>query len=155
GWKAGKYTVGYQSCDDSTASQGKWDPAKCSANAGTYSRDKTVVAVIGTFNSGCAEIEVPIANRSSLGYVSPANTYIGLTHKPALPGEPNKYYPSGKRTYARVVAADDFQGSADVMLLSQMKVKTVYVLNDKEAYGFGVASAFRNVAQGAKQLGVK
>src|SRR5919204_506364 len=102
GYKAGKYTVGYQSCDDSTAQAGKWDPAKCSANAQLYSRTKEVIAVIGTFNSGCAEIEVPIANRVSLQYVSPANTYIGLTHRPALPGEPNKYYPTGKRTYARV-----------------------------------------------------
>lgn len=95
------------------------------------------------------------ANRSGLQYISPANTYIGLTHKPALPGEPNKYYPSGKRTYARVVAADDFQGAADVLQLKALGVKSVYVLNDKEAYGFGVASAVKNVANGAKSLGVK
>jgi branched-chain amino acid transport system substrate-binding protein len=155
GYKAGKYTVGYQSCDDSTASAGKWDPAKCSANAQLYSRTKQVIAAIGTFNSGCAEIEVPVANRVALQYVSPANTYIGLTHRPALPGEPNKYYPTGKRTYARVVAADDFQGSADVLLTKQLGLKTVFVVNDKEAYGFGIASAYRNVANGAKSLGVK
>jgi branched-chain amino acid transport system substrate-binding protein len=149
GYKAGKYTVGYQVCDDSTAQAGKWDPAKCSANAGLYSRTKEVIAVIGTFNSGCAEIEVPVANRAGLPYVSPANTYIGLTHAPALPGEPAKYYPTGKRNYARVVAADDFQGAADVLLAKQLKVAPVYVLNDKEAYGFGVASAFRNVAKAA------
>jgi branched-chain amino acid transport system substrate-binding protein len=155
GYKAGKYTVGYQSCDDSTAQAGKWDPAKCSANAGKYARDKSVLGVIGTFNSGCAEIEVPITNRAGLQYVSPANTYIGLTHAPALPGEPAKYYPTGKRTYARVVAADDFQGAADVLELQALHKKTVYVLNDKEAYGFGVASAVKNVANGAKSLGVK
>ena len=154
GWKAGKYTVGYQSCDDSTAQAGKWDPAKCSANAGNYARDQQVIAVIGTFNSGCAEIEVPVANRASLGYVSPANTYIGLTHRPALPGEPNKYYPTGKRNYARVVAADDFQGSANVLLVKQLGLKSVYILNDKEAYGFGIASAFRNVAANGS-VGVK
>jgi branched-chain amino acid transport system substrate-binding protein len=149
GYKAGKYTVGYQSCDDSTAQAGKWDPAKCSANAGLYTRTKEVVGVIGTFNSGCAEIEVPIMNRVGLGMISPANTYIGLTHAPALPGEPAKYYPTGKRNYARVVAADDFQGSADVLLAKQLKVTPVFVLNDKEAYGFGIASAFRNVAKAA------
>jgi branched-chain amino acid transport system substrate-binding protein len=154
-WKAGKYKVGYQSCDDSTASAGKWDPAKCSANAGQYARNKSVLGVIGTFNSGCAEIEVPITNRAGLQYVSPANTYIGLTHKPALPGEPDKYYPTHHRTYARVVAADDFQGAADVLQLKALHVKSVYVLNDKEAYGFGVASAVKNVANGAKSLGVK
>ena len=149
GYKAGKYTVGYQSCDDSTAQAGKWDPAKCSANAGLYSRTKEVIGVLGTFNSGCAEIEVPIANRAGLGYLSPANTYIGLTHGPALPGEPAKYYPTGKRNYARVVAADDFQGAANVLLAKQLKQTPVYVLNDKEAYGFGIASAFRNVAKAA------
>ena len=155
GYKAGKYTVGYQSCDDSTAQAGKWDPAKCSANGQLYSRTREVIAVIGTFNSGCAEIEVPIANRVSLQYVSPANTYIGLTHRPALPGEPNKYYPTGKRTYARVVAADDFQGAADVLLTKQLGKKKIYVLNDKEAYGFGIASAYRNVVTGGKNLGLK
>jgi branched-chain amino acid transport system substrate-binding protein len=155
GYKAGKYTVGYQSCDDSTASAGKWDPAKCAANAANYVRDKTVLGVIGTFNSGCAEIEVPITNRAALQYVSPANTYIGLTHKPALPGEPQKYYPTGKRTYARVVAADDFQGAADALQLKALQIKSVYILNDKEAYGFGVASAVQNVIKGSKALGIK
>jgi branched-chain amino acid transport system substrate-binding protein len=150
GWKAGKYTIGYQSCDDSTAAAGKWDPAKCSANASNDARDKSVLGVIGTFNSGCAEIEVPIGNRAGLQWVSPANTYVGLTHVPALPGEPQKYYPTGKRTYARVVATDDFQGSADVLIMKQNKVKSLYVLNDKEAYGFGIASAVRNVAKHEK-----
>ena len=152
GFKAGKYTVGYQSCDDSTTSLGKWDPGKCSANAGNYVRNRAVLAVIGTFNSGCAEIETPIGNRAGLQWVSPANTYVGLTHTPALPGEPQKYYPTGKRTYARVVAADDFQGAADGQLMKNNGVKSLYVLNDNEAYGFGVASAVRNVA---KHLGIK
>ena len=73
--------------------------------------------------------------------VSPANTYVGLTHTGpgTAPGEPDKYYPTGKRNYARVVAADDFQGAADAQLAKQLGMKKVYVLNDKEAYGLGVA----------------
>ena len=154
GYKAGKYTVGYQSCDDSTAQAGAWAPAKCSANAGNYVRDSSVIGVIGTFNSGCAEIEVPIGNRAGLQWVSPANTYVGLTHTPALAGEPEKYYPTGKRTYARVVAADDFQGAADALQLKALHVKSVYILNDKQAYGFGVASAMANVVKHG-HLGLK
>ena len=78
-------------------------------------------ASIGTFNSGCAEIEIPIDNRAPngpLAMVSPANTYVGLTHSGpgTAAGEPGKYYPTGKRNYARVVAADDFQGAADATL---------------------------------------
>src|SRR5262249_41249832 len=63
GFKAGNYTIGYQSCDDSTAQAGKWDSGKCSANANAYAANKSVIGVIGTFNSGCAEIEIPILNR--------------------------------------------------------------------------------------------
>jgi branched-chain amino acid transport system substrate-binding protein len=155
GYKAGKYTVGYQSCDDSTTQAGKWDPAKCAANVGNYVREKRVIGVIGTFNSGCAEIEVPTANRVSLGYVSPANTYDGLTQvQPGVtaPGEPGKYYPTGKRNYIRVVAADIRQGTADAVLLKQLKIKSVYILNDKEAYGLGIANDMRN---GSKKVGLK
>jgi branched-chain amino acid transport system substrate-binding protein len=157
GWKAGKYTLAYQSCDDATAQAGKWDSGKCSTNANAYAQDQDVVGVIGTFNSGCAEIEIPVLNRASNGpvaIISPANTYVGLTHggPGTVAGEPGKYYPTGKRNYARVVAADDFQGAADALLAKQLGVKKVFILNDKEAYGQGVASNFRNAAT---KLGIK
>ncbi|HZQ66452.1 MAG TPA: branched-chain amino acid ABC transporter substrate-binding protein [Gaiellaceae bacterium] len=157
GWKAGAYTLGYQSCDDSTAQAGKWDSAKCSANGNAYARDQDVIGVIGTFNSGCAEIIVPILNRAPggpVGMVSPANTYTGLTvaGNGTAAGEPGKYYPTGKRNYVRVVAQDQYQGAADALLAQRLGAKNVYVLNDKEAYGLGVATNFRN---SARKLGIK
>ena len=156
GWKAGKYSLAYQSCDDSTAQAGKWDSGKCSANANAYAQNKSVIGVIGTFNSGCAEIIVPVLNRAaggSVAMVSPANTYVGLTHggPGTAAGEPGKYYPTGKRNYARVVAADDYQGAADALLAKSLGVKKVFILNDKEAYGLGVATNFKNAA---KKLGI-
>jgi branched-chain amino acid transport system substrate-binding protein len=155
-WKAGRYELAYQSCDDATAQAGKWDSGKESANANAFANDPNVVGVIGTFNSGAAEIAIPILNRASTGpvaMVSPANTYVGLTHggPGTAAGEPDKYYPSGKRNYIRIVAADDFQGAADAMLVQQLNLKKVFILNDKEAYGLGVASNFRNAA---KKLGI-
>jgi branched-chain amino acid transport system substrate-binding protein len=157
GYKAGKYTIGYQSCDDATAQAGKWDSAKCSTNGNAYARDKDVIGVLGTFNSGCAEIIVPILGRASngpVGMVSPANTYTGLTAAGpgTAPGEPNKYYPTGKRNYARVVAQDQYQGAADALLAQRLGAKNIYVLNDKEAYGLGVATNFQHAA---KKLGIK
>jgi branched-chain amino acid transport system substrate-binding protein len=157
GWKAGKYSLAYQSCDDATAQAGKWDSGKCSANANAYAQNSSVVGVIGTFNSGCAEIIIPILNRAPNGpvaMVSPANTYVGLTHPGpgTAAGEPGKYYPTGKRNYARVVAADDYQGAADALLSKSLGVKKVFILNDKEAYGLGVATNFKNAAT---KLGTK
>jgi branched-chain amino acid transport system substrate-binding protein len=150
-FKAGKYTIGYQSCDDSTAQAGKWDSGKCSANANAYAQNKAVIGVIGTFNSGCAEIIAPVLNRAPngpVGMISPANTYVGLTHSGpgTAPGEPEKYFPTGTRNYMRIVAADDYQGAADALLAKQLGIKKLYILNDKEAYGQGVATNTKNAA---------
>lgn len=157
GWKAGPYKIGYQSCDDSTAQAGGWDTAKCATNAHLYASNRSVIGVMGTFNSGCAKIEIPILNRANPGpvaMVSSANTSPGITTTGpgADPGEPNKYYPTGVRNYARVVANDQFQGPADAMFTKSLGVKKVYVLNDKQTYGYGVALTYSNAA---KKLGLK
>ena len=156
-FKAGKYKIGYQSCDDATAQEGAWASEKCSANAQAYAQNKSVIGVIGTFNSGCAEIIIPVLNRAPdgpVGMISPANTYVGLTHSGpgTAAGEPQKYYPSGKRNYIRIVAADDFQGAADALNTQQLGLKNIYILNDKQAYGLGVATDYRNALN---KLGIK
>jgi len=148
-YKAGSYTVAYQSCDDSTAQAGKWDSGKTAANGNSYAQNESVGGVIGTFNSGAAEIMIPILNRAPNGpvaMISPANTYVGLTHSGpgTAAGEPEKYYPTGTRNYIRMVAADDFQGAADAQFAKDQGLKSVFVLNDKEAYGLGVATNLRN-----------
>ena len=151
-WMAGDVRVGYQSCDDSTAQARKWDSGKCSQNAKAYADNPTVVAVLGTFNSGCAQIIIPVLNRApggGVGMVSPANTFVCLTT--AGPGceetEPDKYYPSGKRNYIRMVAHDAYQGAAVAQYMQDQGVTSVYVLNDKEAYGLGVAENLQNAAE--------
>jgi branched-chain amino acid transport system substrate-binding protein len=82
--------------------------------------------------------------------MSPANTYPCLTVN--LPGgcestEPDKYYPAGTRNYARVAPADDYQGAFAAEFAQKQGSKTVYVLNDREAYGLGVATTFRKAAE--------
>ena len=114
-WKAGDHKIAFQACDDATAQAAKWDPDKCSRNAHAYAQDASLVGVIGTFNSGCAAIEIPVTNQAPGGglmLLSPANTYGCLT-EPCAGNEPEKYYPSGKRTYARVAPSDPNQGAVD------------------------------------------
>jgi branched-chain amino acid transport system substrate-binding protein len=151
-WKAGDYKIGYQSCDDSTAQAGSWDSAKCSSNARSYANNQDVIGIVGTFNSGCAKLEIPVNNRAPdgpLAMVSPANTYPGLTigGPGTESGEPDNYYPTGKRNYARVVWNDQFQGAAGAQLAKQLGLKKVYVLTDKETYGNGIANLFVNYAK--------
>ena len=157
-WKAGDYNIGYQSCDNATAQAGKWDSGKCSQNANAYAGNDKVIGVIGTFNSGCAAIEIPVLNQApdgGIAMVSPANTWPCLTVN--LPGgcdptDPDKYYPSGTRNYARVVPHDAYQGAAVAEFMQSQGIKSVYILNDKEAYGLGVATTTRKAAE---SLGIK
>jgi branched-chain amino acid transport system substrate-binding protein len=140
--KAGKWTVNYQSLDDSTAAAGKWDPGQTAANARKAATDPKAVYYIGEFNSGASEVSIPILNQAGLPQVSPANTYVGLTT--SLPGsaagEPQKYYPAGTRNYLRIVPIDSIQAASDLIAMKQAGCTKVAVANDKEAYGAGLAT---------------
>ncbi|MBV9192691.1 MAG: branched-chain amino acid ABC transporter substrate-binding protein [Solirubrobacterales bacterium] len=142
GGKAGQWTVNYQSLDDSTAAAGKWDPGQTAANARKAAADPKAVYYIGEFNSGASEVSIPILNQAGVPQVSPANTYVGLTTNlpGSAPGEPQKYYPSGTRTYLRIVPIDSIQAAADLMAMKQAGCTKVAVANDKEAYGAGLAT---------------
>jgi branched-chain amino acid transport system substrate-binding protein len=156
-WKAGDANIGFQSCDDSTAQAGSWDSAKCSANARNYASNEKMLGLIGTFNSGCAKLEIPVLNRASKGpvaMVSPSNTYPGLTEggPGTESGEPDVYYPTGKRNYSRVVWNDQFQGAANALYAKELGLKKIFVVNDSETYGQGIANLF---VQYAKKEGIQ
>jgi branched-chain amino acid transport system substrate-binding protein len=147
GGKAGDVKIEYEVLDDSTAQAGQWDAAKCAENAQQAAQDEEIIGWIGPFNSGCAAVEIPILNEAGLGMISPANTYIGLTKPGGEPDEPEKYYPTGERNYARVIVADDKQGKAGVALLADEGWESVYILDDKETYGKGLADQFQKAAE--------
>jgi len=142
GGKAGQWTVNYQSLDDSTAAAGKWDPGQTAANARKVASDPKAVYYIGEFNSGASEVSIPILNQGGIPQVSPANTYVGLTTNlpGSVPGEPQKYYPTGTRTYLRIVPIDSIQAASDLIAMKDAGCKKVAVANDKEAYGAGLAT---------------
>src|SRR5215216_1474621 len=141
GGKAGDYTVNYTSLDDSTAQAGEWDPGQTAADARKAASDPSTIYYIGEFNSGASEVSIPILNNAGIPQVSPANTYVGLTTDEAgsAPGEPDKYYPTGTRTYLRIVPRDSIQAAADLMAMKQAGCSKVAIANDKEAYGAGLA----------------
>jgi branched-chain amino acid transport system substrate-binding protein len=85
--------------------------------------------------------------------ISPANTWPGLT-KPGKgkPGEPEKYRPTGKVNYTRVVPADDMQGPVGADWSKKLGAKKVYIIHDNEVYGKGIAELYQ---ERAKQIGLK
>jgi DNA-binding SARP family transcriptional activator/ABC-type branched-subunit amino acid transport system substrate-binding protein len=158
GFRAGRLRVAYQSCDDSVATTGLFDPAKCAANARAYAADPDVVGVVGTFNSPCAVAEIPILNRASgggLAMISPTNSLVGLTRDGQ--GEPAeelaRLYPTGTRNYVRVSPTDDLQMAALALVAQRLGLDRVALLDDGVGgYGAPLASAFE---RSARRLGVK
>jgi branched-chain amino acid transport system substrate-binding protein len=145
--KAGNIKIEYESLDDATAQAGQWDAAKCAENAQSAAQDDEIIGWIGPFNSGCAAVEIPILNEAGLAMISPANTYTGLTKPTPDESEPDKYYPTGERNYARVIVTDVQQGQAGAAFMDDEGVETVFILDDRETYGKGVADEFQTAAE--------
>ncbi|MBN8870207.1 MAG: branched-chain amino acid ABC transporter substrate-binding protein [Solirubrobacterales bacterium] len=144
GNKAGGVDINFVPLDDSTAQAGEWTPEAESANAKKAVQDDSAVAYIGTYNSGAAAISIPILNEAGLAMLSPGNTAVGLTSDaPGADtgiGEPDIYYPTGERNYARIVPKDTVQGAALAGLMDEDGCTKVGVLNDNEVYGKGLAA---------------
>jgi branched-chain amino acid transport system substrate-binding protein len=148
GGKVGKFTIKYVSLDDATAAAGKWDPGQTSADARKAAQDASTIVYLGEFNSGASAISIPILNEANVLQISPSNTYVGLTRSEgADKGEPDKYYPAGKRTFGRVVPADHIQAAAQVTYQKDQGCKKTYILNDKEVYGKGIAVQVQNIGK--------
>jgi branched-chain amino acid transport system substrate-binding protein len=154
GWQAGqKIQVAFQACDDSLGSTGEWDEALCRSNAQAYASNPDVIGVIGTYNSGCAAVEIPILNRAPSGgipMVSPGNTFVCLTQpSPSLcaPNEPDRYYPSGSRNYVRVVPNDAVQGAGLATFANENGVHRPYILRAADdPTSSGQADTFKGAA---------
>jgi DNA-binding SARP family transcriptional activator/ABC-type branched-subunit amino acid transport system substrate-binding protein len=162
GFRAGRFAIGYQACDDYnvayTSSADFW--ARCRPNARAYAANRSVVAVIGPFSSPCASREIAVANRARggpLAMISPAATSVGLTHRApgGQPGEPRIYYPTGRRNFVRIVPPDDVQGAADAVLARRLGLRRVFAAHDGYRalpYGIGLAKSF---AVSARRLGLE
>lgn len=151
--RVGDFKIEYDDLDDATATAGNWAPEAETANANRAIRDPNVMVYIGPYNSNAAKISMPLLNYAGLLMISPANTATGLT-KPGKgePDEPARYRPTGKVNYTRVVPADDLQGSLSARWAQEMGVRKVYVLDDTEVYGKGIADTFTATC---KELGIQ
>src|SRR3954470_4651951 len=102
GGRVGDLAIGLVALDDTKTSTGRWDPNQTAENARQAVENPTTMAYIGDLDSGASAVSIPITNEAQILQVSPLSTYAGLP-QPADKGEPAKYYPSGKRNFARLV----------------------------------------------------
>jgi branched-chain amino acid transport system substrate-binding protein len=155
GGKVGKFKINYVSLDDSTAQNpGTADEGQTAQNARKAVQDEKTIFYLGEFNSGGTKVSLPILNKANIPQISPSNTYVGLTTDDpgSEPGEPDKYYPAQKRTYARIVPTDTIQGAALATIMKEDGCQSVHIFNDKTTYGAGLA---KNVESSAEKVGLK
>ena len=150
---AAGYCLEMINLDDASPQTGKWDGAVEAENANKAVADPDAMVYIGTYNSGAAKVSMAITQRAHMAQVTPANTYPGLTKKRgAAPGEPDIYRPLGIVSYFRVPPADDIQGAVGANWAKKLGHHKVYILNDQELYGKGIADVFEAEA---KKIGLE
>jgi branched-chain amino acid transport system substrate-binding protein len=159
GGRIGDYRIALKVLDDATVARGGWDPGQTTLNARAAVLDPTTIGYVGEVNSGASAVSIPPLNRAGIPQVSPTSTAIGLTSggPEAFPGEPQKYYPTGVRTFARVVPNDSVQAMAQVRIQQSMGCRTTYVLDDGEVDGADAARTFEVAAvhAGIKLVGIQ
>ncbi|HEY6890545.1 MAG TPA: branched-chain amino acid ABC transporter substrate-binding protein [Solirubrobacter sp.] len=145
GGMAGGQAVKFVTLNDATKRTGNWVPERVAANARRAAQDDSTLAILGPFNSGAAAVMIPITNEAGVPVVSPSNTAIGLTTggPGANPGEPDKYYPTGERTYFRIMPNDKVQADALATAMRDAGCTRIGTVHDGDVYGKGMGTLLR------------
>ena len=149
GFAGGAFKLEASLLDD--AVQGVHDPAAGAQNVKTFIADSAVLAMVGPFNSNVAKSEIPLTNDAGLAQISPSNTNDGLTvgddAKKLRTAHPDT------NTYFRVCTSDSRQGGALAQFAKKLGFKKVFIVDDNETYGKGLADNFESCVQGAGRNG--
>jgi branched-chain amino acid transport system substrate-binding protein len=146
-YEAAGYKLELVFLDDASPTTGSWDGAIEAGNAQKCIADENCLVYFATYNSGAAKISMPLTNKAGIAQITPANSWPGLTKPGFDPGEPDIYRPSGKVNYFRTYGADDMQGASGAAWAKCLGYKKVYVLDDRQLYGKGIADIFDKRAQ--------
>jgi branched-chain amino acid transport system substrate-binding protein len=150
--RIGEYQIALEVLNDATPKKGGWDPGQTETDARLAAANGTAIGYIGDLNSGASAVSIPLLNREGIAQISPTSTAVGLTSDGAgsSPGEPEKYYPTRRLTFARVIPNDSIQAAAQVKLQQSLGCTNTYVVNDGEVDGLEEAMTFAAAAKAAR-----
>jgi branched-chain amino acid transport system substrate-binding protein len=152
GGRVGHFRVGFVSLDDVNPATGTLDPGITASNAKMAAQDTSTIAYVGEYSSAATAVSLPLINAAGILQVSPGSPYVGLTSSlDAGQYEPQRFYPTGRRTFGRLPPGDQVQAAAQVALLRGLGVHSVYVIDDQNPFEIPLAAL---VAQGARGRGI-
>jgi len=150
--RAGPFKIAFVSLDDASPKSEEWSPEVTETDAKTAAQDPSTIAYLGDYDSAATAVSLPLTNAAGILQVSPASPYVGLTSAlDAEQDEPERYYPSGKRTFVRLAPGDIAQARAQVELMQSLGVHRLYVLDDQNPFEVPLADI---VASDAEQAGI-
>ncbi len=148
GARVGRFVIHLHTLDDSLPTTDRWNPGQTSGDAKIAIDDSTTIGYIGELNSGASAVSIPLLNALGIAQVTPGSTAVGLTSDApgANPGEPEKYYPTSRRTFVRVVPTDLEQARLQIALQQLLGCRATDVVYDEDEFD-GEAAASTFVAQ--------
>ena len=150
--RAGVYNVNFVSLDSSDPETGRWDPGRVASNARRAVQTPNTIAYLGEMEPGASAISLPIINEGGILQVSPLDTFGGLTERGGR-GEPEKYYPSGVKNFARVVPPSDRQAQVIVDAMAAQDVRRLVLADDRRLAGTSLGDRVARLA-GARGIEV-
>jgi branched-chain amino acid transport system substrate-binding protein len=148
--RAGPFKFGYVSLDDASPTSKEWNPGITETNAKTAAEDTSTIAYLGDFDSAATAVSLPLINAAGILQVSPGSPYVGLTSSfNAGQDEPERFYPSGKRTFVRLAPGDIEQAQAQIELMKSLGIHRLYVLDDQDPFEVPLADIVVDYAERA------
>jgi branched-chain amino acid transport system substrate-binding protein len=153
GGRVHRFKLYYASLNDANPKTGEWAPGETATDAKYAAQDTTTIAYLGDYDSEATAISLPIVNEAGILQVSPASPYVGLTSSlDANQDEPERFYQTGKRNFARLMPGDPVQAAAQVQLMRSLGIGRVYVLEDQDPFDLPLAAI---LAEDAKRAGIE
>jgi branched-chain amino acid transport system substrate-binding protein len=150
GGRAGPFKIEYFSLDDANPTTGQWEPGLTATDAKVAAQDTSTIAYLGELDSAATAVSLPFINAAGILQISPSSPYVGLTSSlDTGQDEPERFYPSGKRTFVRLGPGDVTQAAAEVRLMESLGVHKLYVLDDQNAFQVPLADIVASDAEAA------
>ncbi|MCX6385523.1 MAG: ABC transporter substrate-binding protein [Solirubrobacterales bacterium] len=128
-----------------------WEAPLVLANANLAAKDPRTVAYIGELDTGASAVSIPVLNGQEILQISPADTVAGLTSPIGATGngEPQKYYPNGRRTFARLMPSDYVEAGALVAVMRQDSIGKLLITSDDTMFADSLATNVADMAVSA------
>jgi branched-chain amino acid transport system substrate-binding protein len=152
GGRVGRFRVRLVQLDSTKGADRLWEPGLVSANAKRAADDPTTIAYLGELDYGGTAVSLPITNDAGILQVSPGDTLTSLTRAP--PGRPRagpeRYYPTGRRTFLRLVPNDLLQAETLLARAREAGAQRMAIVYDDQIYGRELAGVLS--ARGRRDL---